>query len=82
MTTLSHLPGYDAWKLASPPYLDPAPDEPCDRCGKDICADEAIKVRMGGRGTGYWGYYCADCAVPVERCDQCHLLRCACGEDD
>ena len=27
------LPGYDAWKLASPPYLD---DDPPCTCGHDI----------------------------------------------
>jgi hypothetical protein len=27
------LPGYDAWKLATPPEYEDPPDEPCPMCG-------------------------------------------------
>ncbi len=73
------LPGYDAWKLATPPYLDGAPDEPCDRCHKDIGSDSAIRV-ADPRYPGHWSFYCEDCAQPVERCDSCHFIRCNCDE--
>lgn len=70
------IPGYDRWKLASPPYLDGYPDEPCDRCHRDL-DDSAFKVK-DPRYPGHWSYYCSDCCEAVERCDGCGFIRCTC----
>ncbi len=59
--------------LMNPPVID-APDEPCDgNCRNDL-GDTAVKMRRGG----YDHFYCEDCAATVERCDQCHCIRCEC----
>jgi len=73
------IPGYDTWKLASPPEHEP-PGEACDRCGQEIGNDFAIKVSMDGPHAGKWGFYCEECAFRVERCSECDYLRCICDE--
>lgn len=46
------LPGYDAWKLASPPEYD-APDRPyaCDGCGDMLPQSELHRVRSSSGET-------------------------------
>lgn len=66
-------------RLMNPPDNEVL-SEPCDRCHKDIGSDSATLVRMSGGLTGYYGYFCADCATPVDRCDKCHFIRCNCDE--
>lgn len=68
------LPGYDTWKLASPPYLDGYPEELCDRCERNDLGETAVRVKE----RGYVLYLCEECATPVEHCEQCHLYRCEC----
>ena len=53
---MSHIPGYDAWKLAAPegPY-------PCDHCHEDFCEDDIVLIEAG--------QFCKDC-VPCELCGE------------
>ena len=64
--------------MMNPPYRDAdAVSEPCDRCHQEL-DDVATKIKGDGRLAGYTLYLCSDCAVTVERCDGCGLVRCAC----
>ena len=63
-------------RLMNPPVAE-LPDEPCDRCHRDLDDDYATRVR-DPRYPSHWSYYCSDCAERTERCDQCGFLRCVC----
>lgn len=52
-----NLPGYDAWRLATPRYLDPMP--PCARCGHEY-EDHSQELSVHAAP--------APCMIPSCRC--------------
>ena len=69
-----NLPGYDRWLESRAPQG--IPDETCQLCLNAIGDDTAVLVQMVSQVL-----VCLDCAKTVERCDQCHFLRCRCEMD-
>ncbi len=66
-------------RLMNPPVAE-LPGEICDLCGREIGNDFAMSVQIKAANypVRYRSLVCDECAVRVDRCDQCGFLRCVC----
>ena len=68
------IPGYDAWKTASPDSYEPAPDY-CGICDTEIFADEGEFCEC----------HCSECGEELPEVDDAHCTNCCdcdeCYED-